>query len=64
MLDPCLVERGRVVGTWRRELGRSAVNIELDWFERPTQEQRAAALRAAERYAAFVGLEPNVTNAK
>jgi hypothetical protein len=64
MLDPCLVDRGRVVGTWRRELGKNAVNVELAWFERPSREQRTAALLAVERYAAFVGLEANVSAAR
>jgi hypothetical protein len=63
MLDPCVVEQGRVVGTWRRELGKTAVDIELDWFARATREQRAAGERAAERYAAFVGFEASVAHA-
>lgn len=62
MLDPSLVERGRVVGTWRRELAKSAVSLELDWFGRPSHEQRQAASLAAERYAKFLGLEPKLTS--
>jgi hypothetical protein len=55
MLGPCIVLRGRVVGGWRRELGRSHVAVELDLFEPATRAERSAIVRAAERFGEFLG---------
>lgn len=57
MLGPCIVVKGRVVGTWRRVLGRSTVEIETKFFHSPTAAERRAVNLAARRYGAFVGLE-------
>jgi hypothetical protein len=56
MLDPCIVLDGAVIGTWRRSLGRRAVEIELRLFE-PRSRLDPAIRAAAARYAAFLGLE-------
>jgi hypothetical protein len=61
MLDPIVVVGGRVRGTWRRELGRSAVTIAVDMFAEPSASARKAITVAAHRYAAFLGLTPAVT---
>jgi hypothetical protein len=57
MLNRSVMLDGRVVGTWRRELGRSAVDLDIDLFEPPTPKLERAVLRAAERFAGFLGLE-------
>jgi hypothetical protein len=57
MLDPVIVIRGCVVGSWRRTLGKDAVNVKLNWFVRPSPTDRTEARAAAERYAAFLGRE-------
>jgi len=57
LLAPIVVVAGRVVGTWRRTLGRDVVTIALSLFGKPTPRQRAPIIAAAERYGAFLGLE-------
>jgi hypothetical protein len=60
MLAPCVVVDGRVVGTWRRSLGRAGVMIELALFAKPATADRARIVEAAERYAAFLGLDAKI----
>jgi hypothetical protein len=60
MLDPIVVIDGRVRGTWRRELARGAVAIEIDLFTAPSASRKAAIAAAAARYAKFLGLECRV----
>ncbi len=60
MLAPCVVVDGRVVGTWRRTLGRAGVTIELALFAKPAPADRDRITSAAERYAAFLGLEAKI----
>lgn len=57
LLDPCVVIDGRVVGTWRRQLTRTKVVIELELFEALTRSEQEALALAARRYGAFLGLE-------
>jgi hypothetical protein len=57
LLAPTVISGGRVVGTWRRKLGRGVVTIALSLFEKPTARDRARIAAAAERYGAFLGLE-------
>jgi hypothetical protein len=57
LLAPIVVVAGRVVGTWRRTLGRSVVTIALSLFGKPTSRERARIEAAAGRYGAFLGLE-------
>jgi hypothetical protein len=57
LLDPSVVEGGRVVGTWRRTIARGAVAIEISPFA-PMSARAFAG--AAKRYAAFLGLTPTV----
>ncbi len=61
MLDPIVVVGGVVRGTWRRELGRGTVAIEIDLFAAPSARARAAITAAARRYAAFLGLTPRLS---
>jgi hypothetical protein len=63
MLDPCVVVGGRVVGTWRRRVGRAAVELEVAWLEPPSDGVRAAIARAARRYGAFLGREASLASA-
>ena len=60
LLAPTIVVGGRIVGTWRRTLGRSAVTIALSLFGKPTPRERALIVTAAERYGAFLGLETKI----
>jgi hypothetical protein len=54
MLAPCLLLDGRVVGTWRRVLTATQVEITLAPFDPPPPAARATLESAAERYAAFL----------
>ncbi len=60
LLAPTVVVGGRVVGTWRRTLGRGVVTIALSLFGKPTPRERALIVAAAERYGAFLGLETKI----
>jgi Winged helix DNA-binding domain len=61
LLAPAIVAGGRVVGTWRRTFERrGTVTIALTPFEKPDPRARAAVAEAAERYAAFLGLDPAI----
>jgi hypothetical protein len=56
MLDPIIVIDGQVVGTWRRAVSRSSVDVAPVLF-RVLAKREASALRSAvNRYAAFLGL--------
>jgi hypothetical protein len=57
MLGPCVVVDDRVIGSWRRELGRSTVAVEIRMFEKPPGSTRRAIVSAAQRYGAFLGRE-------
>jgi hypothetical protein len=55
LLAPCIVLGGRVVGTWRRVLGRRAdVTITLAPFEPPDRPARERIEAAAHHYGAFL----------
>jgi hypothetical protein len=60
LLAPSVVVGGRVVGTWRRTLGRGVVTIALSLFGKPTPRERARIETAAERYGAFLGLQTKI----
>jgi len=55
LLAPCVVVDGRVLGVWRRSLGKAGVAIEFRLFGTADRRARTAVGEAAERYATFVG---------
>ncbi len=55
-LQNVIVIDGRIVGTWRRELSKTTVRIDLNPFRKLTEAERAATGEAAERLGAFLGL--------
>jgi len=56
LLGPSIVVAGQVVGSWSRSISRAHVAIELRPWRKLTANERAAVERAADRYAAFIGL--------
>ena len=60
LLAPTVVVGGRVVGVWRRTLGRGVVTIALSLFGKPTPHEHARIVAASERYGAFLGLETKI----
>jgi hypothetical protein len=56
MLDPCVVLGGRVVGTWRRVLGRDAVTIDVAPFAALSGQEARAIPGAARAYGEYMGL--------
>jgi hypothetical protein len=61
LLAPCIVVGGCVAGTWRRSFDRrGTVTIALAPFAPADPRTRAAINEAAERYAAFLDLEPSL----
>jgi hypothetical protein len=61
LLKPAVVVDGQIIGSWRRELGRSGVGIRVALFQRCSSVQRKAVEAAAERYAGFLELVPEIT---
>ena len=55
---PTIVVDGRVVGTWKREVKKSRVELRALAFAPLTKTLQASFVRAGNRYAAFLGLEP------
>ena len=60
LLQRAIVIDGHTVGSWRRTLGRSTVRIQARLFGTPSRGQRRELRAAAERFAAFLGLEPEL----
>ncbi|NVB78069.1 MAG: winged helix DNA-binding domain-containing protein [Kofleriaceae bacterium] len=60
MLGPNLVLDGQVIGSWKRTAGKKKVTIELSPWQKVATKDRGALEEAAVRYAAFLGLEPDV----
>ncbi len=56
LLGPSIVIAGEVVGSWSRSTARNKLAIELRPWRRLTRGERDLVERAADRYAAFVGL--------
>ena len=55
VLSPVVVLRGRVVGTWRRTLGKRAVTVTPTYFGRLTTDDTQAVAAATRRYGEFLG---------
>jgi hypothetical protein len=51
-----IVVRGRIVGSWTRELKKEAVRVRVTPLKRFGREDLKSIAQAAERYAAFLGL--------
>jgi hypothetical protein len=60
MLRPAVVFDGRVIGTWRRELTKAGVAIELHLFERPSRTEQETIARAVETFGRFLGLAAEI----
>jgi hypothetical protein len=60
MLRPSVVFDGRVIGTWRRELTKGGVAIELHLFEHPSRIEQATLTRAVETFGRFLGLAAEI----
>jgi len=55
-LQNAIVLDGRIVGTWRRTLGKDMLGVELSPFRGLSDGERRAVAKASERLAAFFGL--------
>ncbi len=56
LLAPTILSRGRVVGTWRRELGaRATVRVQHSLFGKTGAAERRGLAEATYRYASFLG---------
>jgi hypothetical protein len=61
MLNPAVVQDGRVIGTWRRTLGRQGVAVTMTLFAPASLRLRRELAVAARRYGDFLGLTADVT---
>ncbi len=59
MFSATVLAGDRVVGTWKRSVGKRAVSLTVTAFE-PLDEREAELQAAADRYGAFLGLEATV----
>ena len=58
LLGPSIVVAGEIVGSWSRSIVKQRLAIELHPWRTLTPREQAAVERAADRYAAFVGVLP------
>jgi hypothetical protein len=54
LLAPILVDRGLVIGTWSRVLGKTSVEVTTAYFAAATRRLRADLRAAFVRYATFL----------
>lgn len=52
-----IIANGKVMGIWKRKIGKTGLDIELMPFEPLSKVNKIAALKAAKRYAGFLGLK-------
>jgi hypothetical protein len=57
-----MIMNGRVVGRWRRVLGKKAVVLTMEPFASLEKLEKEAFITAAERYSEFIGLPVTITN--
>ena len=57
MINALVVLDGVVEGTWRRNIGRTSVEVAIAPFRRFTDEEKSSLAREVARYAAFLGTE-------
>ncbi len=60
-LGPIIVVDGRVVGTWKRKLGKASVEVALTPFGTLADAEHAGVEAAARRYGEFLGLRVELT---
>jgi hypothetical protein len=56
VLSPVMVIGGRVIGTWKRTLGKGNAVITPTFFQRVGRKERAALEAAADRFGRYLGL--------
>lgn len=56
ILDPSIVVNNQVVGSWKRSITKSAININLNPFGKLTKIQAKAVEAAARRYRKFIDI--------
>ncbi len=61
MIAPTVVQDGRVIGTWRRALGRTSVAVTVRLFAPAGAHLRPAIAAAVARYGAFLGSSADFT---
>ena len=52
-----IIANGKIIGTWKRNIGKTRVDIELTPFSPLSKINHAAITSAAKRYARFLGLK-------
>jgi hypothetical protein len=54
-LRPAIVINGKIVGLWRRVLGKGKVVVEVSLFEKVSSANRALIGKEAKRFGSFTG---------
>jgi hypothetical protein len=60
LLGPNLVLDGQIIGSWKRTAGKKKVAIELSLWKKIAAKDHGALEEAAVRFAAFLGLDPDI----
>lgn len=60
LFAPVIVVNGKVIGLWKRIIGKDAVSINTEYFSNPTNAQVSSVKEAAEQYGQFLGLPVSV----
>lgn len=59
---PTILDDGMVIGTWKRKVTKTRVEIAIEPFGSLTKAQRAGIDRAAHEYGSFLGLDTRVVD--
>jgi len=60
MPRPTLLLDGKVAGTWKRKMAKKSIQVTIEPFRALAQEELDALQQAAQRYAAFYGMDAEV----
>jgi hypothetical protein len=61
ILPPAILFDGRVIGTWRREITKAGIAVELDLFEASGRSALPSIERAAQRFGRFLGAAAEIS---
>ncbi len=54
--DNMIIYAGQIIGTWRRDIGKTTADVVLEFFQTPDEQQVALARQVVERFGKFYGV--------
>jgi hypothetical protein len=61
ILPPAILFDGRVIGTWRREISKAGIAVEIDLFETSSRAAQPFIELAARRFGRFLGADAEIS---